>query len=448
MLKTNLAYNEYTFKGRKVLALYELAHNRFSLLEDDAAVVIGMMLSRKSREDIVADFVRERGDSVADELNVFIDTWTRNFESGAQVNSLERDAFSCPPLGKGESAEDKFFHQCGDEHILGILNCELTYLCSQRCVHCYNPHHRSDGNLSTEIWCDIIDQAANLGVLRLVLTGGECTCHPGFWQILEHARFRNMAVTVQSNGLYFDNEEKMQRLAALFPRDYEVSIYGATAETHEKITTIKGSWARTLKSLELAKKYGIPIAIKSPVMTLNYHEMEQIGELAKRLGAGQQMDICITCQNDGKKNPLKLRVEDPEILLSLIANKNLPLYSGMEKLSRQKEIKRPLDGSLCGAGSNSLCVSPTGDVNACATLIDPLGNLKHDKLEAIWNGDKLKAFRDIKLQDKTKCASCDLNGYCSMCPGLSLSESGNIFSPGKFDCLCAEIRQNILSKKI
>lgn len=447
MVKNNLAYRSYTIGGRQVLALYELAHNRFSLLEDDAALAIEMKLRGRPSDEIISFFVGKYGENVKAELSEFIESWEKNFELGSQADSIEREQFLCPPFGKGESAEDKFFNRCSEGHILGVLNCELTYVCSQRCVHCYNPHHRPDAEMETELWCHIIDQAANLGVLRMVLSGGECTCRTDFWEILNYARYRNMAVTVQSNGLYFDSEEKMERLAAMFPRSYEVSVYGATPETHDKITTIKGSWERTIKSLKLAKKYNIPIAIKSPVMTLNYHEIEQVGALAKSLGAGQQMDICITAQNDGGRNPLKLRVEDPKNLTSLIENENLPLYLGMEKLSRQQVIKRPLDGALCGAGSNSLCISPSGDVNACGSLIHPLGNLKVDKLKDIWEGNRLKNFRDLKLRDKEHCAACELNGYCSMCPGLSLSESGSIFLPGKFDCLCAEVRRTVLERK-
>lgn len=444
MLRQKLAYRSYNTSSGRILAFYNLAKNSFSLLEDDAAPVVEMILNGKNCEEIVSHFVRERGESIAEELISFVDFWENDLKSQNLSHDTSRQPFTLPPWGKGESAEDLFYHRCADENILAVLNCEITYACSQRCVHCYNPHHNPEAAMSTEMWINIIDQAANLGVLRLVLTGGECTCHPGFWEILEHARSCNMAVTVQSNGLYFNSEEKMARLAALFPRSYEVSIYGATAETHEKITTIPGSWNKTLKSLEYAKRFNIPIAIKSPITTLNWQEAGQIADRARELGAGHQMDLCITSQNDGGRNPLKWRIQDKEVLKTIIRNEKLPLYHGMEKLARQKVIKRPLDGPLCGAGSNSLCISPTGNVTLCGGLMHSAGDVRYQSLEEIWNGNPRKAFLLTRLRDKVECAECELNGYCSMCPALSLNEKGNMFVKNEFDCLCAEARKDVM----
>ena len=445
MFKKKLAYRAYDMTTGRVLALYNLAQNSFSCLEEDAASVVEMMLQGNRREDIVARFVAERGNAVADELNSFITHWENQLLPSQNAwDETSRTAFVLPPWGKGESAEDSFYHRTADENILSVLNCELTYACTQRCIHCYNPHHDPVQAMNGDMWCYVINQAAELGVLRLVLTGGECTSHPDFWKILECARSCNMAVTVQSNGLYFNSEEKMARLATYFPRSYEVSVYGATAETHEKITTIPGSWKKTLKSLEYAKQFNIPIAIKSPITTLNWREAEQIADIAREFGAGHQMDLCITTQNNGGRNPLKLRVQDKEILKTLIRNEKLPLYHGMEKLSRQKVIKRPLDGPLCGAGSNSLCISPMGDVSLCGALMFSVGNVNLKKLKDIWNSNPRKVFLQTRLRKKTVCAECDLNGYCSMCPGLSLSENGDMFAKNEFDCLCAEARKEVM----
>ena len=54
------------------------------------------------------------------------------------------------------------------------LLAELTYRCNLQCPYCYNPLDlRSySRELDAAQWCDIIDQAAALGVLQLHLSGG------------------------------------------------------------------------------------------------------------------------------------------------------------------------------------------------------------------------------------------------------------------------------------
>src|SRR4051794_17710807 len=55
------------------------------------------------------------------------------------------------------------------------LIAELSYRCPLRCPYCSNPlnYRDSAAELSTEVWQDVLEQAAQLGVMQLHLTGGE-----------------------------------------------------------------------------------------------------------------------------------------------------------------------------------------------------------------------------------------------------------------------------------
>ena len=59
---------------------------------------------------------------------------------------------------------------------IGLL-AELTHRCPLQCPYCSNPLEleRVDKELPTEIWLDVLAQAADLGVLQLHLSGGEPT---------------------------------------------------------------------------------------------------------------------------------------------------------------------------------------------------------------------------------------------------------------------------------
>ena len=51
---------------------------------------------------------------------------------------------------------------------------ELTYRCPLSCPYCSNPVEmaKKESELDTEVWLDVFDQAAKLGVLQLHLSGG------------------------------------------------------------------------------------------------------------------------------------------------------------------------------------------------------------------------------------------------------------------------------------
>ena len=59
---------------------------------------------------------------------------------------------------------------------LGLL-AELTHRCPLQCPYCSNPVElqRSNAELATETWLDVIGQAADMGILQIHLSGGEPT---------------------------------------------------------------------------------------------------------------------------------------------------------------------------------------------------------------------------------------------------------------------------------
>ena len=72
---------------------------------------------------------------------------------------------------------------------MGLL-AELTHRCPLQCPYCSNPLEleRATGELSTAEWCRVLDEAADLGVLQVHLSGGEPTARTDLEAIVAHAR--------------------------------------------------------------------------------------------------------------------------------------------------------------------------------------------------------------------------------------------------------------------
>ncbi|UCF84373.1 MAG: radical SAM protein, partial [Desulfobacteraceae bacterium] len=132
--------------------------------------------------------------------------------------------------------------------------CEVTYSCNLRCVTCYaNGYEAAQAAkhcsmLSIREYKEIvIDQLAEHGVYHVTFMGGEPFMRPGFLDIVEHARKRNLFVKIQSNGTRIGRGD-VARMKDIGVQQVEISLDGIDAETNDRIRG-KGSLARALRAL-------------------------------------------------------------------------------------------------------------------------------------------------------------------------------------------------------
>ena len=130
---------------------------------------------------------------------------------------------------------------------------ELTYGCNLRCVHCFNPTHQAKGELATRQITAILDQLAEVGCFQVGFTGGEIFTRRDVFEILAYAKTKGFAVTVLTNATLI-TPERADRLKAIRPHSIEISIYGATRETYERVTRIPGSFQHFLTGVQLLRE--------------------------------------------------------------------------------------------------------------------------------------------------------------------------------------------------
>ena len=131
---------------------------------------------------------------------------------------------------------------------------ELTYRCSEKCIHCYNEGAtRNDNEVSTrgdreELTFDdytrIIDELYEQGLVKVCLTGGDPFSKSFAWELIAYLYNKGIAFDIFTNGQRIVND--VERLANYYPRLVGVSIYSGIPEVHDYITRIKGSWDKSM----------------------------------------------------------------------------------------------------------------------------------------------------------------------------------------------------------
>jgi radical SAM protein with 4Fe4S-binding SPASM domain len=319
---------------------------------------------------------------------------------------------------------------------------ELTHRCNLNCGHCYVSESRSD-ELSLAELVDVFDQLAEAGCLFLTFSGGEVMMRPDWLDVLGEARERGFAIRVFTNGTMLEPVQA-RALADLGVIDVSLSLYGSTAATHDAVTGVPGSFAHTMRAIELLTGLGIQTTAKYLLMNHNYVEFSEARAVAESKGASFRFSYNIAPQTDGGTRPLDWRLNSDN--LAAVLGDGF-LYEGTARVPRPEQAgpATELAGEpMCGAGRDNLALSPYGDIKPCTMLPLAAGNLREQRFADLWkDSPALNRLRQTYMGDVKKCRDCRSVGFCGRCPGFALLEDGDILGPSTFACQVEAIGESV-----
>ncbi len=293
---------------------------------------------------------------------------------------------------------------------------ELTYGCNLRCVHCYNPTHKAQGELSTEAIYRILDQLAAEGTFGLGLTGGELFTRRDCFEIFDYAKRRGFSLTLLTNATMI-TDHIADRIRDLEPTLVEVSIYGATAETYEAVTEVPGSFAHFVRGVQRLRTRKVPLLLKMPVMTLNRHEVQAAKALAVGWGVRFRYTTEITPRTDGVQDPLRYRLS-PADLLQVEKEMGGLRHQQPDSVEKQEDSCGRRSGLFtCLCGKRSLAVTPYGELNLCVALPIPQYDLKAGTIAEGWEQLQTLVERaNAQPGPAYECPTCEYHGHCRQGP--------------------------------
>ncbi len=165
------------------------------------------------------------------------------------------------------------------------LLCELTYRCNLQCPYCYNPLDLGSPReeLSRETWLRVIDEAADLGVVQIGLSGGEPTLRrDDLVAIVARATERGCYTNLITQGTFLDEDLLAQLLAAGLAH-VQISF-----QAPEKVLAaqIAGTdvFDKKVSSLRMVAKADVALTFNYVLHRLNHHTLEDVLAFAEREG--------------------------------------------------------------------------------------------------------------------------------------------------------------------
>jgi radical SAM protein with 4Fe4S-binding SPASM domain len=323
---------------------------------------------------------------------------------------------------------------------------ELTFRCNLRCKHCYldGQHDGVPGlqELSFAEIREILDQVADAGCLWLLLTGGEPLVRDDFLDIYTYAKRKGFLVSLFTNGTLL-TPEIADVLAEYPPFKIEITLYGRTRETYERVTGIPGSHARCMRGIELLMERDLPLRLKTMLMTLNKHELGAMEAFAEDLGVRFKFDPMLNAESNGAHTPLQYRLSPEEIVEVEMEH---PERMAEWQAYCERTVGKPFDDDYlytCGAGVHMFHIDPYGRLHLCMLARQPGYDLREGSFEEGW-ADALPVERYRVPSSDYQCNQCALLPLCGQCPGWADVENGEPEQPVVFLCRVAHERAKVL----
>jgi radical SAM protein with 4Fe4S-binding SPASM domain len=326
--------------------------------------------------------------------------------------------------------------------------------------------------MSTKQAKDLIEELAELGrgqpmMPVLVFSGGEPLCRDDLFELIGFAKSLGITPALATNGTLIDATGAGQIRDSGVAR-VSVSLDGATAEVHDQLRQLTGSFEKAIEGIGHLREAKVPFQINITLTKHNAEQLEDIYELAKSLGAvavhifmlvpvgcGQSLaETDMLSPEEYEKKLLEISALDGrgEIQMKVTCG---PHY---ERVIRQEGLhkSRPkTDATVpgrhghgaaskgCLAGLGVLFVGHQGDVFPCGYLPVHCGNVLEQKLSDIWyQSEDLARMRDTSALEG-KCGFCGYRQVCGGCRGRAYAATGNYMAEEPF---CAYIPERNLKR--
>jgi len=326
---------------------------------------------------------------------------------------------------------------------LKSIQFELTSRCNERCIHCYIPNSKKNTgkDMPFGLFCDILDQFADMGGLHVSLSGGEVLLHKDVIHAIQYCRIKDMEICILSNLIAL-KEYHIQAIKDANVSYVQCSLYSMDPDVHDTITTVKGSYEKTLNAIKKLIANDIPVQISCPLMKANKDSYLEVLEFAQQNKIKAFSDYILMGEanlcTDNLRNRLSIE-ETEKVIRNLIEHDvDYPRWVKekrpyLETIDKERYAKQ----ALCGAGLNNICISENGDLYPCPGWQSMIvGNIYKKTLKDIWNhSEHLKRLRKITHNDFPKCLECEARKFCTMCLERNCNENnGDMFKVGKHYC--------------
>lgn len=155
------------------------------------------------------------------------------------------------------------------------VDINVGYSCNEKCKFCYYIQTVKDRDLekdlSTQEVKHRISHIHSKGIQTLEFTGGEPTIRTDLVELISYAKSLGFkSISMITNGLRTANFEYAKKLADAGLDDVLISIHGKDAQVHDEVTETKGSFDKTIQTVQNFQKLPVKVRANCVISGFNY----------------------------------------------------------------------------------------------------------------------------------------------------------------------------------
>lgn len=338
---------------------------------------------------------------------------------------------------------------------------ELLPVCNMSCRMCYVRMTREEQEAikplySADDWLELAEKLKDKGMVYLLLTGGEPFLYPEIRRLLEELQKMGLIISINSNGTLID-ESVLVWLKENPPSRVNITLYGASDETYERLCGNPRGFSQVTKAIHLLKEAGITVKLNCSVTPYNVGDLEEIFAFATEehliiqatsyMFPPMRRDVSMIGKND-RFSPEKAAYYAAKIEMLLNGSERF-----LERMEKQEYLRLNSESSedcslpasaisahsdgeglpmQCRAGKCSFWVAWDGTCMPCGMIPskEPL-NVFEKSFDEIWK-QTMKQAEEIRLP--IECKLCPVLDQCRPCAAMVMTESGDYHRIPEYRC--------------
>jgi AdoMet-dependent heme synthase len=331
---------------------------------------------------------------------------------------------------------------------------EMTQACPLACRHCraeaVATPHPEELNFAESL--AFLRQLPAFGdpLPQLILTGGDPLARTDLYELIDEARRLGIGVSITPAASPALTREVLARLKDHGVEGLGLSLDGSSAQRHDSIRQVPGTFDRTIQAIEWAQELGIPLQVNTLVAEETEADVPAIYELLKPFGIARWSLFFLISVGRGKVLQ-PLTPERGEALMSwiyktstaapfIVATTEAPSYRRVALLRMREEgltgeqIKKSQSYRGFGVrdGNGILFVSHTGEICPAGFLPLTVGNVRRDRIADVYrNSPVFLALHDPE-QFHGRCGECEYHALCGGSRARAFAATGDPLAEDPF----------------
>lgn len=336
-----------------------------------------------------------------------------------------------------------------------IVYWELTNACGLACRHCRATAmpEPAPGELSTEQALALLDEIARFGspLPHVVMTGGDPLRRADLDLLLREARARGIGVSLAPAVTPLLTRDRLAHVQSLGVQAISLSLDGSTAELHDGVRGVPGTFEATLEALGWAAELGLPVQVNTLVTASTAPDMPAVYDLLSSrtllrwslfflisTGRGTQLaemtpgnaeQLMRWLQKVSRAAPFQVRTTEATHYRRIAAR-------AMERAGKTREEIEALPMARAFGirdGNGIVFVSHLGDVTPSGFLPLAVGNVKDSSLVDLYRDHPTMTALREPSGFKGRCGRCEYNQWCGGSRARAYAWTGDVLES---DPLC------------